>query len=92
MIGVGQDRARAQGAGGGIDLGGDIVQRAAMRETLLRHQSDIDRNLAELGEGHAMLLHDLADAQHILLAEIEAYVNRLDLNDGGEIGRPRHAH
>jgi len=55
-------------------------------EALFVHQADIERYLAELLDGEPAL-ELVADVEDVLLAHVEFDVDRVELDDGGELGR-----
>ena len=60
---------------------------ADVRIALFGLQPDLDRDFLEV-LGRQPALADLgADAQHVLLADVEIHVDRIDLHDGGQHGR-----
>ena len=58
-----------------------------MRIAFVGLQPDLDRHLLELRLGDAAPPHLGADVQHVLLADVEVHVDRIELDDGGELGR-----
>ena len=84
-------RAHRQRAGRRIDGRRGVVERAAMRIAGLGLQADLDRNLLRSSRVNAALRHVGAHAQHVLLADVEVHVDRIELHDGGEHGRRRRA-
>ena len=58
-----------------------------MRISLVALQPDLDRHFLELLVADAEPSDLLAHAQDVPLADVEIHVDRIELNDGGELGR-----
>ena len=85
-IGIVEQAAHQDRAGHGIEFRRDVVEEALVGEALFVHQADIERYLAEFLDGQA-LLELVADIEDVLLAHVEFDVDRVELDDGGELGR-----
>src|SRR5262249_50379229 len=68
-----------------------IVQRAGMRITAFALQSDFNRNFLEVAAGQTPSRHFCMQAQHVLLTDVEIYVNWVDLHYSGEQAGHRRA-
>ena len=58
-----------------------------MGKALLDHQPDLAGDFVDVLQRQVALGHVGADPQHILLAHVEGHPDRIDLDDGGELGR-----
>ncbi|GJE45787.1 hypothetical protein AEGHOMDF_4987 [Methylobacterium soli] len=86
-----EDAAGQQRPGRGVDLGRDVVQHAPMRVPGLALEADLDRDARQVPEGPALLDEALLDQEHLLLADVEIDVDRIDPDDRGELGRAADA-
>ena len=68
--------------------GRHVVERAGVRIALLGLQADVDGDRPEVLQRDAGDAHALADRQHLLLVDVELHVDRHELHDGRELGRP----
>ena len=59
-----------------------------MRKTRLRLQPDLDGDRPEVLDRQALAAKLAADLQNLLLVDAEIDVDRIDLHDGRELGRP----
>ena len=75
----------------GSSVGRDVVQLAGMRIAFLGHQPDIHGHVLDVSGLDAALCQRRLDPQYLLLADRERGVNRIELHDGGELGRPADA-
>ena len=62
-----------------------------MREAFLVHQADGERHLAQLFDGETAVGQVLADPEDVLLAHVEVDIDRVELDDGRELGGGRGA-
>jgi hypothetical protein len=51
-------------------------------------RTDLDRDRAEILDRQALASQLLADLQNLLLVDAEVDVDRIDLDDGRQLGRP----
>ena len=90
-VGVLEHSAHHYGAGGRVEFGRDVLEHAFMRVAVFVHQADLDRDFCEIRLVQPALTHCRADAQHVLLADAEGRVDRVDLDQAGELGVRRPA-
>lgn len=60
-----------------------------MRITGLGLQADLDRQLTQLSDGNASPSRLFANPQHVLFVDVEINPDRIELHDGGKLGRRR---
>ena len=80
-VGVGQDGADGERAGRRSDGRRRIVERPLVRIAGLVLQADFDGDLLQILRGDPAFGHVGADAQHVLLADVEIDVDRIELDD-----------
>jgi hypothetical protein len=86
-----QHGADRQRPGRRIDRGRGVVERAPVRISGFRLQSDLHRNLPQIVGRQSAARHVGPDVQNVLFAHVEIYIDRIMLNDGGEQRRRRAA-
>src|SRR5271165_3068638 len=82
-------RAGFQRAGRCVHLGRGVVHMAYMRKAILALQSDLDRDAGEIRRPELDALFGVAllDPENLRLAHGEIDVDRVELDDRGELGR-----
>ena len=80
-----EQRSDRKRAGALVEIGRDVVDDALVRKSRLRLRSDLDRDRAQVLQRQPLFAQLLADLEYLLLVDVEVHVDRIDLDDGGEL-------
>ena len=86
-VGIGDDAAHHQRPGRLVDGRRGVIEIALVRIAVLGLQADLDRQPRQLVRRDAAATRFGADPDDVLLVDIEVHIDRIERDDGGELGR-----